>query len=127
MVNYVWIVLIVVIVGFYVYRMVPAKGVKSISPAQVQGLLSSDRASVQFVDVREPNEYKSGHVNGFKNIPLSQLSKRMTELSNDKPVVVMCRSGSRSMQAAKMLGKNGFKDIRNASGGIMAYNAQNAK
>lgn len=125
--NWTMLVVAVLIVGYLVYRMLPVKGVKSIPPDEVKGLLTKDKTSVQFVDVREPSEFRAGHVAGFKNIPLSQFRSRLNEITNDRPVVLMCRSGSRSQQAARTLVKHGFTDVRNASGGIMAWNSRKAK
>ena len=66
-------------------------------------------------------EFNSRKVKGFKNIPLDQLHKRMKEIDADMPVVLMCASGSRSMKAAKILNKNGYKIIVNVKGGISSY------
>ncbi|GMA60340.1 rhodanese-like domain-containing protein [Alicyclobacillus fastidiosus] len=125
--NWIEVAIVVVVVGYLAYRMLPVKGVKSISPDEVQALLSKDKATVQFVDVREPGEFSTGHVPGFKNIPLSQLKSRLNEMNTERPVVLMCRSGSRSQQAARTLVKQGFTDVRNASGGIMAWKGRKEK
>jgi hydroxyacylglutathione hydrolase len=73
------------------------------------------------VDVREPSEYKQGHVPGALLIPLGQLSSRLGELDPDKPVAVICASGSRSQSAAALLGQKGFKTVYNVSGGTSAW------
>lgn len=59
------------------------------------------------VDVRTPQEFKSGHVKGSKNIPLQTLSARMSELEG-KVVVLVCRSGGRAASARSMLKRNGI-------------------
>lgn len=87
-------------------------------------LISDKKASAQLVDVREPGEFRQEHIRGFRNIPLGQLSNRLEELRKDEPVVVMCRSGMRSRQAARILAKCGFQDVRNLAGGIMAWNSR---
>lgn len=120
-------VIVILAIAFIVYRMMPAKGVKSISPAELKDLLSDKKTKTQFIDVRQPSEYKSGHVNGFRNIPLGQIKNRMGEIEKDQTVVVMCHSGARSMQASKILSKNGFTDVLNLAGGIMKWNASQAK
>ncbi len=124
--NWAMYLFIALAAAFLVYRMMPAKGVKSISPSDLKVLLAQKR-NIQFIDVRERSEYKSGHVSGFTNIPLSQIKRRLGELEPDCTVVVMCHSGVRSMQAARILLKNGFADVRNASGGIMKWNASQPK
>jgi phage shock protein E len=60
------------------------------------------------VDVRTTSEYDSGHVPGAVNIPLDSLSTRLDELPDSGPIIVYCRSGSRSAQAASILCSAGF-------------------
>jgi rhodanese-related sulfurtransferase len=73
------------------------------------------------VDVREPWEFKQGHVPGAILIPLGQLSSRLGELDPETPVAVICQSGSRSQSAAALLGQKGFKTVYNVSGGTSAW------
>jgi rhodanese-related sulfurtransferase len=73
------------------------------------------------VDVREPWEYRQGHVPGAVLIPLGQLSSRLNELDPERPVAVICASGSRSQSAAALLGQKGFKTVYNVSGGTSAW------
>lgn len=75
------------------------------------------------VDVREDKELGAGMLADARHIPLSQFANRMGELANykNKPVLVYCRSGSRSGHACNMLTKNGFEDVSNMAGGIIAW------
>ena len=73
------------------------------------------------VDVREPWEYRQGHVPGALLIPLGQLSTRLRELDPQTPVAVICASGNRSQSAAALLGQKGFKTVYNVSGGTGAW------
>lgn len=73
------------------------------------------------VDVREPNEWRAGRAVGARHIPLGQLSTRATELPKDRPVYVICASGSRSRLAAEMLHKAGFTCPINVNGGTSAW------
>ncbi|MCB9794606.1 MAG: rhodanese-like domain-containing protein [Alphaproteobacteria bacterium] len=57
----------------------------------------------QLVDVRTAAEFGSGHLQGALNIPVSELSRRLGEVPRDRDVVVYCRSGGRSAQAAVIL------------------------
>jgi rhodanese-related sulfurtransferase len=84
-------------------------------------LQSPSEDSLTVVDVREPWEYKQGHVPGAILIPLGQLSSRLGELDPEKPVAVICASGSRSQSAAAVLGQKGFKTVYNVSGGTSAW------
>ncbi|MHB1627206.1 MAG: rhodanese-like domain-containing protein [Bacilli bacterium] len=121
-------VLLVLILVYLVYRMLPAKGVASIKGSQLQEKLAAKKTNgAQFIDVREPAEYKGGHVPGFRNVPLGQIANRLGELPKDAEVVLMCRSGSRSMMAAKILKKNGYQKIVNVSGGISQWTGTQVK
>jgi rhodanese-related sulfurtransferase len=68
------------------------------------------------IDVREPQEYVSGHVPGARLIPLGRLPQRAGELPAGQPVYVICQSGNRSWTAARFLGQRGL-DARSVAGG----------
>lgn len=76
--------------------------------------------SVTLLDTRTREEYDSGHVEGFLNIPVDELRERMGELETGKPVYVICQSGLRSYLACRILTQNGF-DCSNFSGGYRLY------
>jgi len=61
------------------------------------------------VDVRTPDEFRSGHVAGSINIPLDRIQDQMKKISKDKPVITCCRSGARSGMAADMLKAQGYE------------------
>lgn len=102
-----------------VWRMMPTKGVKQITTADLKNYLSN--TDIQFIDVRTPGEFKGNHIRQFKNIPLHQLEQKSSTLSKDKEVVVICQSGMRSNNASKVLKKLGFKSILNVKGGMSAW------
>ena len=81
---------------------------------------------VRIVDVREPAEFNGplGHVPGAQLIPLGSLNGCSAELTKEKPIVVVCRSGARSAQATVLLGKAGFDKVANLSGGMLRWRAQ---
>ena len=81
---------------------------------------------VQIVDVREPDEFDGplGHVPGARLLPLGGLVASANQLSKDKPIVTVCRSGARSAQATVLLGKAGFDKVANLSGGMLRWRAQ---
>lgn len=76
-----------------------------------------------FVDVRETKEMTGGVINGAYRVPLSSFEKSSTQLDKltDKPVIVYCRSGNRSVSAAGKLKKKGFNRVYNLAGGILAW------
>jgi len=72
------------------------------------------------VDVRQPDEYRSGHIAGAKLIPLGELNRRMKELPQNREIVCVCASGNRSRSAAKMLNGAGYQAV-NLKGGIGSW------
>ena len=72
------------------------------------------------LDVRQPDEFRSGHVAGAKLIPLNELRKKINELPKGREIVCICASGNRSTSAVKMLAKEGF-NVLNVSGGMLAW------
>ena len=114
------IVIIVIVIGFFFWRMRPVKGVQNITTTQLKDQLGDKNK--QYIDVRTPGEFKRNSIKGFKNIPLDQLASKATSLSMDQEVVVICQSGMRSSRAAKMLKNLGFKQITNVKGGMSAWN-----
>lgn len=81
--------------------------------------------TVHLIDVRQPNEYADDNLGGML-IPLGELPYRLDDLDGmqDEEVIVQCRSGARSAQAQQILEENGFTNVRNLVGGILAYRAQ---
>lgn len=81
-------------------------------------------ARLQIVDVRDESEWVSGHIAGALNIPYRQLAESLPgELDRQGPVAVLCSGGQRSSIAASVLLRQGFKDVRNVTGGMDAYEA----
>ncbi|GAB3644087.1 rhodanese-like domain-containing protein [Spirosoma arcticum] len=78
--------------------------------------------TLNLIDVREPNEYEADNI-GATLIPLGDLPYRLDELDGlqDEEVIVHCRSGSRSAMAQTVLEQNGFNNVRNVTGGMLAY------
>jgi hydroxyacylglutathione hydrolase len=102
---------------------IAAGDIRDIEPAELNELIKtcSNGDCPIIVDVREPWEYKQGHVPGAVLIPLGQLSTRLGELNSEKPVAVICASGSRGQSAAALVGQKGFKTVYNVSGGTGAW------
>ena len=79
------------------------------------------------LDVREDNEFNSGHIRNSIHIPLASLSKRINELEKykEKSILAVCRSGNRSNTACRTLNKQGFENVSNLAGGIMSWSSAN--
>lgn len=78
------------------------------------------------IDVRTRDEYKEGSIPGFINIPVDELREHLDELPKEKPIVVTCAVGLRGYLAYRILVQNGFKDVRNLSGGYKTWSIATA-
>ena len=76
------VILIGAVVLFLYKRLVPAKGIRTISTTELKAELKNK--DKQFIDVRTPNEFKGNHIKEFKNIPLYDLQKKASQLSKDR-------------------------------------------
>jgi phage shock protein E len=88
---------------------------ETLSREEVQALRAKGAV---VIDVRTPEEYKAGHLEGVINAPLAEISQKIGKLSPDKsrPILLHCRSGARSEKARDLLVKSGYKDVRNLGG-----------
>lgn len=91
-----------------------------LSPAAYMADFVDSGAGHQLIDVRTPVEYAAGHIAGSINIPVEEIGARLSEVSQDKPVVLYCRSGNRSNQAAQILDGAGYSGVYDL-GGIGAW------
>ncbi len=83
--------------------------------------LTDQNADFQLIDVREPYEYDEANIGGHL-IPLGEIPIRFEEISKDKQVIMQCRSGARSANAAMFLEQNyGYSNLYNLEGGILAW------
>ena len=95
--------------------------VKQMAPAELQGLIKA-KDPVVTLDVRSPEEYaREGHIAGARLMPLPVVAARSNELPRDVPIVCVCRSGSRSQVACESLRQQGFTNVSNMSGGMLAW------
>jgi len=94
--------------------------IKDITVAELDTMLSNGHGLV-VVDVREPWEYREGHVPGAKLVPLGDLAAQAGELDRDRPTAVICASGNRSQSATALLGQKGFARVYNVLGGTMGW------
>ncbi len=85
----------------------------------IEALGGNGRATL--LDVREPEEYVTGHVPGAVNIPQADLASRLEELPRDRPVTVICQLGMRSLRAAQFLKQAGFSQVSTVAGGTSAW------
>ncbi|RLA39170.1 MAG: rhodanese-like domain-containing protein [Gammaproteobacteria bacterium] len=101
------------------------RGFNDISPNDVTLLMNHNTAVL--VDIRTAAENREGHILNSKHIPTGELTTRVSELEKHKQdhVIAYCRSGSRSIAACKILKTQGFENVHNLGGGIMAWESAN--
>ncbi len=87
---------------------------------ETRGLM--DRGEAVVIDIREADELAVNHVPGMVRLPLSEMQDRLDEVPTDRPVVLFCRSGSRSGMLADQLNALGdWDEVANCVGGILAW------
>ena len=91
-----------------------------ISAKAVKGRLEK-KETFALIDVREPHEWDICHIEGAKLIPLGELEDHLGEFDEDDDIVVHCKMGMRGSQAQDVLAANGFSNVLNMSGGILAW------
>ncbi|HZS30139.1 MAG TPA: rhodanese-like domain-containing protein [Gaiellaceae bacterium] len=72
------------------------------------------------LDVRQPSEWRHGHIRGSENVPLAQLTRRLDRFPRDRTIVTVCASGHRSAVAARALRRAGY-EVENLKGGMHAW------
>ncbi len=94
--------------------------IKTISAPELKEKMDNGEPIV-LVDCREQAEWDSGHIPGAVFIPLSQLPDRKDDLNPGATIIMQCKGGSRSMKACHFLASEGYEDLTNLEGGIMAW------
>ena len=125
--NYLYYIVMIGLIVWFAYT----KGwilanFESITPAQAITLLENDD-NVTLLDVRTPQEFKSGHLEGATLIPLSKLEENLDKLNpyKEKKIIIYCRSGNRSVSASRILEKHGFTPL-NVKQGIVGLIGEGA-
>ncbi|MHA2471922.1 MAG: FAD-dependent oxidoreductase [Promethearchaeota archaeon] len=100
-----------------------AHPISDISADELYKRLDTEDEPPLLLDVRTPQEYYGGHIKNTRLIPLGELlnDPEVIDEYKDKEIVTICHSGSRSMMAAQILARGGFKDIRNLTRGMMLW------
>ena len=101
-------------------------GVPSIGPSEAAAELEAgagQSGSPLLVDVRERDEFEARRAVGAVLLPISELVARHEELPKDRPLLMICEAGSRSMSATMFLMQRGWTDVRNVDGGTQAWAA----
>ena len=117
--NLFWTVLLIVSGALYLWNLARSEG-GDLSPQDAVNLINRDSGTV--IDVRDASAYSESHLPGARNIPMTQLESRLTELEKLKsgPIVVY-GAGSDAERAVKLLKKQGFEKAAGLEGGLKAW------
>ena len=120
-----WVAVVVVLalVAVALASTRPRAAASALSNVTVQELRGAVGAGALVLDVREPFEFADGRVAGAQLVPLATVADRVDDFPKDQPVYVVCRSGNRSLVAARTLVEAGYSDVRNVEGGMIAWAA----
>ena len=121
-------ILNVIVIILLIYVLYPKimikfnKNVKNVSGSEAAKLIKENKDLV-ILDVRTKREYQSGHINGSKLMPVSEIASRISELEKfrGKPILVHCASGGRSPKAVRILLKNKFAPIYHMNHGLAGF------
>jgi rhodanese-related sulfurtransferase len=100
----------------------PVGRVAEVAAKVLHEQLKSD-AAPQLVDVRQPSEYRAGHIRGAVNVPIGAFTERLPELGLDpqRPIVAICLTAHRSIPAVRLLRQAGFRRVYQLGGGMLAW------
>jgi rhodanese-related sulfurtransferase len=116
---------LVVLAALVWHLVTDAGGKNAVDPLAATAMINHEDAVV--VDVRSMAEFKGGHIVNAINIPLNGFGSNLKQLDKHrgKPIIAVCRSGSRSGSACTLLRKHGHETVKNLRGGMMAWESAN--
>ena len=125
--NWYLILGIVMVLAMLVYAPLTQlrHGVRHVTSAEAIRLLNQEKGLL--MDVREPDEYRTGHVPNAMNVPLSGLAGSFKQIEKYKslPLIICCRTSQRSARAAVTLRKQGFAHVQVLAGGMVGWQREN--
>jgi rhodanese-related sulfurtransferase len=96
-------------------------GIKQIDTESLKALLSERDTKQVVLDVREPEEYISGHIPGVPLVPMHTIPNLLDGFDKNKEYVFVCRSGNRSQNVSLFMKEQGFNNVLNYDGGMLAW------
>ncbi|KHF38439.1 rhodanese-like domain-containing protein [Halalkalibacter okhensis] len=99
-------------------------GIKQVEVEELKELVQSDSKDLMIIDVREVEEYEEAHIPGLPLIPMQTIPMVMDQLDKEQSYLFVCRSGSRSQNVALYLQNQGFKNVQNYFGGMLAWDGE---
>lgn len=100
-----------------------APGFQTITPLEAKTLIET-RTDLLLVDVRSPEEFRGGSLPGATLIPFWDFAKGRFDLPKDKPILLICAVGGRSLACGQLLSSKGYREVYNLRGGLDAWQAQ---
>jgi rhodanese-related sulfurtransferase len=120
----IWLVMIAVASGaLFIWPTIGKLFSRGREVGVVEAVQLINRKDAVVIDVREPNEFKGGHIPNARNLPVGQIKDRAKELEKlkSRPLLLVCQTGSRSAQACAGLVTGGFAQVVALSGGMAAW------
>ncbi|WP_026866384.1 MULTISPECIES: rhodanese-like domain-containing protein [Jeotgalicoccus] len=111
------IILAVIIIALVINAYISMRGVNMLSEEE----FGKDLRKVQLIDLREKDKFNHGHILGARNIPLSTFQMKKGGIRKDQPVFLYDQNGRTALRAARMLKKDGHKDINILKQGIAKW------
>jgi len=122
------LILSLFIIGLYGCTM-ENQTIQNITVSEAQQIIEENKENINFlvIDVRTPEEYNEGHIEGAVNIDIyaADFKDRLSQLNIDKKYLVHCRSGSRSNEATNMMKDLEFKEVYHMNEGILGWQEKN--
>lgn len=97
-----------------------ATGYRNLTAAEAKTMLASSK-NVFLLDVRTADEYRQARLKGSVLIPINEIERRLAEIPRNRPILVYCAVGSRSVPVAGFLGQKGWGEVYNMSDGIVGW------
>ncbi len=131
----VWIVAVVVVLAFvggavgYIFvgpsstQGEAGSGFRTVTPLEAKTLIET-RKDLVLVDVRSPEEFQGGSLPGATLIPFWDFAKGRYDLPKDKPILLICAVGGRSLACGQLLASQGYREVYNLKGGLDAWAEQ---
>ncbi|AST97159.1 rhodanese-like domain-containing protein [Shouchella clausii] len=99
-------------------------GIVQLSTEEMKSFLINKADEPIIIDVREVEEYENGHLPGVPLIPMNEIPSMVAGMDQSKSYVLVCRSGRRSQNTALYLKEQGFSNVRNYEGGMLAWDGE---
>jgi len=121
------VVAFVVILGMLMWALwqSASRGLKKLSPMDATQLINRENAVV--LDVRSDGEFNQGHIVNAVNVPQKSVEEQLSKLEKyrSRPIITTCRNGQIALGVGNRLRKNGFEQVYNLAGGLMAWEGAN--